>query len=188
MTREEQLACLKDRPCDVCKMRTEHGCSSWECVFEQAPDDENSNREQEPCGGCINTEPKKIDEWDICGKSAELWIVDSKIQIRHRGTIHNVALPSIQPKPDILDKIRADVINIADDRRSIPVRSVIKIIDKHLAENEHKAEIVKPYLEKLSKEIGDAYEEYDGYDPIALGRFEERVQDLIDNLLKGESE
>jgi len=42
MTREEQLACLKDRPCDVCKMRTEHGCSSWECVFEQTPDEEKS--------------------------------------------------------------------------------------------------------------------------------------------------
>ena len=50
------------------------------------------------------------------------------------------------------------------------------------------SEIVKPYLEKLSKEIGEAYEEYDGYDPIALGRFEERVQDLIDDLLKGEAE
>lgn len=46
-------------------------------------------------------------------------------------------------------------------------------------------EIVKPYLEKLSKEISEAYEddEYDGYDPNALGRFEERVQELIDNLL-----
>ena len=39
MTREEQLACLIDRPCNVCKMRTDKGCSSWECVFEQTPTD-----------------------------------------------------------------------------------------------------------------------------------------------------
>ncbi len=45
-------------------------------------------------------------------------------------------------------------------------------------------EIVKPYLEKLSKKIGEAYEEYDDpYDPNALWLFEERVQKLIDNLL-----
>ena len=57
-------------------------------LLEQNNSDEN----------CISTEPKKIDEWDICGKSAELWIVNGKIQIRHRGTIHNVVLPSIQSK------------------------------------------------------------------------------------------
>lgn len=45
-------------------------------------------------------------------------------------------------------------------------------------------EIVKPYLEKLSKKIGEAYEEYDdAYNPNALWLFEERVQELIDNLL-----
>lgn len=32
---------------------------------------------------------------------------------------------------EVLDKIRADVINIADSRRSMPVRSVINIIDKY---------------------------------------------------------
>ena len=32
---------------------------------------------------------------------------------------------------DMLDKIRADVINIADSRRSMSVRSVINIIDKY---------------------------------------------------------
>jgi hypothetical protein len=52
----------------------------------------------------------------------------------------------------------------------------------------YELEIVKPYLEKLSKEICDAYEEYDGYDPIALGRFEERVQELIDNLKTDEAD
>ncbi len=28
------LTYLKDRPCDVCKFRTENGCTEWYCVFE----------------------------------------------------------------------------------------------------------------------------------------------------------
>ena len=39
-------------------------------------------------------------------------------------------------KADVLDKIRADVINIADSRRSMSVRSVINIIDKYREVNE----------------------------------------------------
>ena len=39
MTREEMLACLTDRPCDVCKFHTEKGCGRWSCVFEEEPDD-----------------------------------------------------------------------------------------------------------------------------------------------------
>ena len=39
MTREEMLACLTDRPCDVCKFRKESGCERWSCVFEEEPDD-----------------------------------------------------------------------------------------------------------------------------------------------------
>ena len=39
MTIAEQLSCLTDRPCDVCKFHTENGCDRWECVFEEEPDD-----------------------------------------------------------------------------------------------------------------------------------------------------
>ena len=39
MTREEQLACLTDRPCNVCKFHKENGCCKWNCVFEEKPDD-----------------------------------------------------------------------------------------------------------------------------------------------------
>lgn len=39
MTREEQLACLIDRPCSACKFHKENGCLKWACVFEQEPDD-----------------------------------------------------------------------------------------------------------------------------------------------------
>lgn len=39
MTREEQLACLNDRPCEVCKFHKENGCERWACVFEEEPED-----------------------------------------------------------------------------------------------------------------------------------------------------
>lgn len=39
MTREEMLACLEDRPCNVCKYHTEKGCERWSCVFEEEPGD-----------------------------------------------------------------------------------------------------------------------------------------------------
>lgn len=34
MTKDELLACLTDRPCEVCKFHTDLGCSKWSCVFE----------------------------------------------------------------------------------------------------------------------------------------------------------
>ena len=37
MTRQEQLSCLTDRPCAVCKYHSDNGCSQWKCVFEQEP-------------------------------------------------------------------------------------------------------------------------------------------------------
>ena len=48
--------------------------------------------EQQPCE---DTEIKKIDEWEIKGKNAELWIVKGNLQIRYLGTIHNIPLQSI---------------------------------------------------------------------------------------------
>ena len=31
----EQIRCLTDRPCSVCRFKTENGCSNWECVFKK---------------------------------------------------------------------------------------------------------------------------------------------------------
>ena len=39
MTREDQLACLTDRPCSVCKHHKENGCCKWNCVFEEEAED-----------------------------------------------------------------------------------------------------------------------------------------------------
>jgi len=48
MTREEMLACLTDRPCNVCKFHAENGCAKWSCVFEEKPDDEENKGEWIP--------------------------------------------------------------------------------------------------------------------------------------------
>ena len=39
MTSKELLACITDRPCDACKYHGENGCSKWNCVFDEQPDD-----------------------------------------------------------------------------------------------------------------------------------------------------
>lgn len=93
MTREEQLACLKDRPCDVCKMRTDKGCSSWECVFEQTPDEEKDFSED-----CISRE-------EVCDYIAE-FVNHEYATDRERELVKNIIggiqhLPSIQPKTEL---------------------------------------------------------------------------------------
>lgn len=30
----EQIGCLTDRPCSVCRFKTKNGCNRWECVFK----------------------------------------------------------------------------------------------------------------------------------------------------------
>ena len=30
----EQIGCLTDRPCSVCRFKTENGCNRFECVFK----------------------------------------------------------------------------------------------------------------------------------------------------------
>lgn len=45
--------------------------------------------EQEPCE---DIKVKKIDEWKIKGKNAELWIVKGNLQVHYLGTIHNIPL------------------------------------------------------------------------------------------------
>ena len=76
MTREEQLACLTDRPCAVCSKHTGKGCSSWKCVFEEKPEeltgywifhedwknDGECPYECSKCGTCYDY------EMDYCGK------------------------------------------------------------------------------------------------------------------------
>lgn len=46
-----------------------------------------------PKRNIVNCENFKFDEWDIGDKKAELWVIKGRLQIRHRGTIHNVDFP-----------------------------------------------------------------------------------------------
>lgn len=48
MTRQEQLSCLTDRPCAVCKYHSDNGCTQWKCVFEE-----------QPCGDAISRQAVK---------------------------------------------------------------------------------------------------------------------------------
>lgn len=50
-----------------------------------------------PKRNIVNCENFKFDEWDIGDKKAELWVIKGRLQIRHRGTIHNVDFP-VLPK------------------------------------------------------------------------------------------
>lgn len=52
---------------------------------------------QKPCDDAVSREAFKFDEWDIGDKKAELWVIKGRLQIRHRGTIHNVDFP-VLPK------------------------------------------------------------------------------------------
>ena len=61
MTREEQLSCLTDRPCYVCKHRTENGCNRWVCVFEETPTERIGHWVE------IDDEPHEVWECDNCG-------------------------------------------------------------------------------------------------------------------------
>jgi hypothetical protein len=45
MTRAGLLECLTDRPCSVCKFHKEKGCSKWECVFEEEPEEDEQPKE-----------------------------------------------------------------------------------------------------------------------------------------------
>ena len=118
MTREEQLACLKDRPCDVCKMRTDKGCSSWECVFEQTPDEE-----KELCEDCINRAEllKAVDTWDKFGCDADSKLVpykDCYVPYIHYDDVVKAikGMPSIQPKTNEPLQVDLDGDGYADGK------------------------------------------------------------------------
>ena len=83
----------KQKDCTVCKHSDEvNGEHCYECV-------KNIKDNFEPYDDCMSKEAFKFDEWDIEDKKAELWVVKGRLQIRHRGTIHNVDFP-VLPKSE----------------------------------------------------------------------------------------
>lgn len=68
--------------------------------------------EQEPCEDAVS---QKIDEFELNGKTAEIWIVKGKLQIRCLGVIHNIPLSSVIPQPCEDAVSRKAVINTLDN-------------------------------------------------------------------------
>lgn len=93
MTREEQLACLEDRPCSVCKFHTDR-CNRWTCVFEDEPE------EQEPCEDCITLRLEK----GALKYSNKDYVVYKKEWLKKwwqpELALLGIELPSIQPKTE----------------------------------------------------------------------------------------
>ena len=53
----------------------------------------------------ITQEAIKVDEWEIEGKKAEVWIVKGKLQIRAFGVIHNVELKALEENRKLKEAI-----------------------------------------------------------------------------------
>ena len=72
MTDKEKLACLTDRPCQVCKYKKENGCCKWSCVFEE----ESESADIEKIRAEI--EENKFPKWQIDTASFEcaIWFSD----------------------------------------------------------------------------------------------------------------
>lgn len=60
---KDALACLTDRPCDVCKFHTEKGCKKWTCVFEEEPDDTENKGEWIPVSERLPKERQAVLCW-----------------------------------------------------------------------------------------------------------------------------
>ena len=88
MTREEQLACLEDRPCSVCKFHTDR-CNSWTCVFEDEPE------EQDPCEDAISRQAVLDAIEELKKIHFDRVVVLNKVRDRVLG------LPPVNPTPNI---------------------------------------------------------------------------------------
>ena len=86
----------------------------------------------------------KIDEWEIKGKKAEVWIVKGKLQIRALGVIHNVELKALEENrklKEALNKIRAEIEKESEVKtlqlhwgEAMGLNKAIEIIDKYISE------------------------------------------------------
>ncbi len=94
-----------------------------------------------------NSADKCIDSWDINGKEAEAWIVNDRLQIRNRGTIHNIDLPSVTSQ-EPMDKCKW----IKYDHRTMCPKEHIDIDSPYWRIPENRMETLK-YCPYCGKEI-----------------------------------
>lgn len=111
MTNKEAIFCEKsyigETNCVDCKYYGTETCQSRESHKMAI-----KALEQEPCEDAIS---QKIDEFELNGKTAEIWIVKGKLQIRCLGVIHNIPLSSVIPQPCEDAVSRKAVINTLDN-------------------------------------------------------------------------
>lgn len=90
----------------------------------------------EPCEDEYIKVPKKALKYRTAGMVAynAEWL-KNHFDIE-RAVICGEQQPCHEDKMKVLDNVRSDVINIADGKQSIKVRSVLKIIDKYMKESE----------------------------------------------------
>lgn len=108
--------------------------------------------EQEPCEDCISRAEllKAVDTWDKFGCDADTKLVpikDCYVPYIHYDDVVKAikGMPSIQPKTDVLDKIRAEIKALSNANPSywhsgdmVEREEVFEIIDKYKAESEDK--------------------------------------------------
>ncbi len=108
MTNEEMLKVLRDLKYQFDDRIKESKYSKDEDLLEALESNKMASKaldmaiqmsiktlEQQPCEDAVS---RKIDEFELKGKTAEVWIVKGKLQIRYLGAIHNIPLPSVTPK------------------------------------------------------------------------------------------
>lgn len=94
------------------------------------------------------------------------------------------AFKALEERDELLDKIKADVINIADGKQSIKVRSVFRIIDKYKAE-EKGGNMIKEDIDRIASEYFDDKEsehEMDEVFDLAKKALEERKEDILNKI------
>lgn len=118
MTDKEKLSCLTDRPCSVCKHKSENGCTKWVCVFEKESDSvkvENHTIEM------LN----EILRWGYCLCSTE----DNKYYKAIKNAIEIITALELL-KAEIRDN--TNHCECVPDGSCIRVDKVLEIIDKHI--------------------------------------------------------
>ena len=134
MTREEKLDWLY-------RLRSEiwvYMPKEWLIPMNEALDYAIKALEQEPCEDCISRQAV-IDAIEDDNRNGNYSCFASNNDAEcFKDVIRSLSSVTPKPKTDVLDKIKADVINIADGKQSIKVRSVLRIINKHKAESENK--------------------------------------------------
>lgn len=141
MTRDAILKCLTDRPCDVCVFHADGHCQTWNCVFEEKPDD------AEPCEDAISRQAVH----NLMAKLLSDYLHDEDREKIENTDAQIADLPSVTPtcseKPNNCEDAisRHDAIHLADELKD-DLPDDERMADMVMAHNEG----ISEYQTKLS--------------------------------------